>query len=130
MTEVVDEAQLSDDELLDTEGPAVEVVGLRSAFGDHVVHDGLDLTVNRGEVLGVVGGSGSGKSVLLNAIIGLRAPQGGTVRVFGQDIERASRRRWSAIERRWGVLFQRGALFSNLTVQENVAAPMFEHTNL
>jgi len=130
MTDAVDEADLSDDELLDTEGPAVEVIGLRTAFGDKVIHDGLDLTVTRGEVLGVVGGSGAGKSVLLNSVIGLRALQGGVVRVFGQDIEHASRRRWTAIERRWGVLFQQGALFSNLTVQENVAAPMFEHTKL
>jgi phospholipid/cholesterol/gamma-HCH transport system ATP-binding protein len=130
MTDAVDEDTLSDDELLDTDGPAVEVVGLRSAFDDHLIHDGLDLTVNRGEVLGVVGGSGAGKSVLLNTVIGLRSPQAGVVRVFGQDIEHASRRRWTAIERRWGVLFQRGALFSNLTVQENVAAPMFEHTKL
>src|SRR6201994_3680067 len=128
--EVVDEDDLTDDQLLDTEGPAVEVRGLVSAFGDNVVHDGLDLTAERGEVLGVVGGSGAGKSVLLNTIIGLRAPQAGTVRVFGQDIEHASRRRWTAIERRWGVLFQQGALFSNLTVRENVAAPMFEHTTL
>ena len=126
----VREEDLSDDELLDTDGPAVEVRGLVSAFGDNVVHDGLDLTALRGEVLGVVGGSGAGKSVLLNTIIGLRIPQAGTVKVFGQDIERASRRRWSAIERRWGVLFQQGALFSNLTVRENVAAPMFEHTDL
>ena len=130
MTDAVDEADLSDDELLDTEGPAVEVIDLRTAFGDKVIHDGLNLTVNRGEVLGVVGGSGAGKSVLLNSVIGLRALQGGVVRVFGQDIEHASRRRWTAIERRWGVLFQQGALFSNLTVQENVAAPMFEHTKL
>ena len=126
----VDERELSDDELLDTEGPAVEVRGLVSAFGENVIHNGLDLTAQRGEVLGVVGGSGSGKSVLLNTIIGLRVPQAGTVKVFGQDIERASRRRWSAIERRWGVLFQQGALFSNLTVRENVASPMFEHTQL
>jgi phospholipid/cholesterol/gamma-HCH transport system ATP-binding protein len=126
----VDENDLTDEELLDTEGPAVEVRGLVSAFGENVVHDGLDITAKRGEVLGVVGGSGAGKSVLLNTIIGLRSPQAGTVRVFGQDIERASRRRWSAIERRWGVLFQQGALFSNLTVRENVAAPMFEHTTL
>jgi phospholipid/cholesterol/gamma-HCH transport system ATP-binding protein len=126
----VDEALATDDELLDSSGPAVEVRGLVSAFDDHVIHEGLDLTLNHGEVLGVVGGSGAGKSVLLNTIIGLREPQAGVVKVFGQDIERASRRRWAAIERRWGVLFQQGALFSNLTVQENVAAPMFEHTNL
>ena len=85
----VDERELSDDELLDTEGPAVEVRGLVSAFGENVIHNGLDLTAQRGEVLGVVGGSGSGKSVLLNTIIGLRVPQAGTVKVFGQDIERA-----------------------------------------
>jgi phospholipid/cholesterol/gamma-HCH transport system ATP-binding protein len=130
MTETLDETQLADDELLDTEGPVVEVRGLRSAFGENVVHDGLDLTCERGEVLGVVGGSGSGKSVLLNTIIGLRTPQAGVVKVFGQDIEHASRRKWTAIERLWGVLFQQGALFSNLTVRENVAAPMFEHTQL
>ena len=130
MTDDIDEASLSDDELLDTTGPAVEVINLRSSFDDNVIHDGLSLTVKHGEVLGVVGGSGAGKSVLLNTIIGLRSPQGGQVRVFGQDIQHASRRRWTAIERRWGVLFQRGALFSNLTVLENVAAPMFEHTSL
>jgi len=118
------------DDLLDGDGPAIEVRGLVNAFGDHVVHDHLDLTVRRGEVLGVVGGSGAGKSVLLNSIIGLRRPQGGTIRVLGQDLERASRKRWDAINRSWGVLFQQGALFSNLTVRENVAAPMFEHTEL
>ena len=95
-----------------------------------MVHDNLDLTVERGEVLGVVGGSGTGKSVLLNSIIGLRQPDAGTVKVLGQDIQRTSRRRWSEIERSWGVLFQQGALFSNLTVRENVAAPMYEHTKL
>jgi len=130
LSEPVDESELSDDELLDTEGPAVEVRGLRSAFGSNIIHDDLDLTVNRGDVLAVVGGSGAGKSVLLNTVIGLKQPEAGVVRVFGQNIEHASRRKWSAIERRWGVLFQQGALFSNLTVQENVAAPMFEHTDL
>ena len=114
----------------DAEGPAIEVRGLHTQFGDHVVHENLDLDVRRGEVLGVVGGSGSGKSVLLNTIIGLRQPDGGSVRVLGQDIQRTSRRRWSDIERSWGVLFQQGALFSNLTVRENVATPMYEHTNL
>ena len=120
----------ADDELRDGEGPAIEVRGLVNAFGDHVVHDRLNLTVERGEVLGVVGGSGAGKSVLLNTIIGLRRPQAGVVRIFGQDLAHASRRRWDAINRSWGVLFQQGALFSNLTVRENVAAPMFEHTEL
>jgi phospholipid/cholesterol/gamma-HCH transport system ATP-binding protein len=122
--------QLSDEQALDAPGPVLEVRGLRSGFGDHIVHDGLNLTVQRGEVLGVVGGSGTGKSVLLNTIIGLKRPQAGTIKVFGQDIAHVSERRWSAIEKRWGVLFQNGALFSNLTVQENVAAPLFEHTNL
>jgi len=115
---------------LATTGPAVEVRGLLSAFGSQVVHEGLNLTLRRGEILGVVGGSGTGKSVLLNTIIGLRVPQAGVVKVFGQDLQRASSRRWTVIERRWGVLFQQGALFSNLTVKENVAAPIFEHTRL
>ncbi|MDO8322551.1 MAG: ATP-binding cassette domain-containing protein [Phenylobacterium sp.] len=120
---------MTEDEL-PTTGPAITVKGLVSRFGEKVIHDGLDLVVKRGEVQGVVGGSGSGKSVLLNTIIGLKTPDGGTVQVFGQDIQRASRRKWSAIERHWGVLFQQGALFSNLTVRENVAAPMYEHTNI
>ena len=126
----VPEKDMTDSQLLDQEGPVIEVKGLCSAFGEHLVHEDLNLTVERGEVLGVVGGSGTGKSVLLNTIIGLKIPDAGTVTVFGQELERASRRRWSAIERAWGVLFQGGALFSNLTVRENVAAPMFEHTNL
>lgn len=109
---------------------AVEVRGLRNAFGDHVVHDNLDLTLRRGEILGVVGGSGSGKSVLMNSIIGLRQPQGGSIRVFGESLTEATPKQRSELERSWGVLFQSGALFSNLTVRENVAAPMFEHTRL
>jgi phospholipid/cholesterol/gamma-HCH transport system ATP-binding protein len=112
------------------EAPPIRVTGLVSRFGDNVIHDGLDLTANRGEVLGVVGGSGAGKSVLLNTIIGLKVPDGGSVKLFGQDMADASRRRWNVIERRWGVLFQQGALFSNLTVRENVAAPLHEHTRL
>jgi len=130
LSEAAEDEALSDAELLDADGPAIEVRGLVNAFGDHVVHDHIDLTVERGEVMGVVGGSGSGKSVLLNTIIGLRRPQGGSIRIFGVDLEHASRRRWGAINRSWGVLFQQGALFSNLSVLDNVAAPLFEHTHL
>ncbi|HEY5290512.1 MAG TPA: ATP-binding cassette domain-containing protein [Caulobacteraceae bacterium] len=117
-------------ELLDLEAPPIEVRGLVSRFGDQVIHDGLDLVIPRGQVVGVVGGSGAGKTVLLNTIIGLKAADAGSVRIFGQDIRYARRRVWTAIERRWGVLFQQGALWSNLTVKENVAAPMFEHTEM
>ena len=121
---------IPDDGVLDMDVPPIEVRGLLSKFGDNIIHEDLDLTIPRGEVVGVVGGSGAGKSVLLNTIIGLREPQGGSVRIFGQDIRYAKRRQWTAIERRWGVLFQAGALWSNLTVKENVAAPMFEHTDM
>ena len=110
--------------------PPIEVRALVSRFGDHLVHDGLDLTVNRGEVLGVVGGSGAGKSVLLRTLIGLKRPDGGKVRIFGQDVHHVSERRLQVIEQRWGVLFQTGALFTNLTVRENVAAPMHEHARM
>lgn len=117
-------------DIRDEEGPPIEVHGLVSRFGPNTVHDGLDLTVNRGEVLGVVGGSGSGKSVLLRTIIGLKKPDGGVVRLFGKDTAEISYSQWSGIERRWGVLFQHGALFTSLTVKENVMAPMREHTEL
>jgi phospholipid/cholesterol/gamma-HCH transport system ATP-binding protein len=110
--------------------PPIQVTGLVSAFDDRVIHQDLDLTVESGEVLGVVGGSGAGKSVLLNTIIGLKRPEGGVVKVFGEDISRLNESQMEQIEQRWGVLFQNGALFSNLTVRENVAAPFFEHTTL
>jgi phospholipid/cholesterol/gamma-HCH transport system ATP-binding protein len=110
--------------------PVIEVKGLVSRFGVRTIHDGLDLNVRDGEVLGVVGGSGAGKSVLLNSIIGLKIPDGGSIKVFGKDINRISGHDMEGVEQRWGVLFQNGALFSNLTVRENVAAPFFEHTTL
>ena len=110
--------------------PPVEVRGLVSRFGDYVVHDGLDLTVQRGEVMGLVGGSGAGKSVLLRTLIGLKPPDGGQVKVFGEDVHTASERRLQAIEQRWGVLFQSGALFTNLTVRDNVSAPMHEYSHM
>jgi len=121
---------LSDDTLLDLEAPPIEVRDLVSRFGDNVIHDGLNLTIPRGQVVGVVGGSGAGKTVLLKTIIGLKQADGGSVKIFGRDIRYARRRVWTAIERRWGVLFQQGALWSNLTVKENVAAPMYEHTDM
>ena len=108
----------------------IEVRGLKSCFGPKVIHENLDLTVKPGEVFGLVGGSGAGKSVLLRTLIGLKDPDGGEVRIFGQNLEKAGERKLEAIERRWGVLFQQGALFSNLTVKENVAATMHEHAKL
>ncbi|HKT54819.1 MAG TPA: ATP-binding cassette domain-containing protein, partial [Caulobacteraceae bacterium] len=120
----------AEDNELDETAPPIEVIGLVSRYDDHLIHDGLDLRVKHGEVLGVVGGSGAGKTVLLNTLIGLKVPDGGVVKIFGQDLDRASNAKWDAIERSWGVLFQQGALFSNLTVKENVAAPMQEHTRL
>lgn len=112
------------------EGPLIEVRDLRSQFGDNVIHDGVDLTVDRGEVVGVVGGSGTGKTVLLNTIIGLKEPDGGTVSIFGHDMATLTKAEAADVERRTGVLFQSGALFSSLTVLQNVAAPMIEHTRL
>jgi phospholipid/cholesterol/gamma-HCH transport system ATP-binding protein len=108
----------------------IEVRGLRSQFGDNVIHDDLDLTVERGEVVGVVGGSGTGKTVLLNTIIGLKEPEGGSVSIFGHDMATLSKQEAADVERRTGVLFQSGALFSSLTVLQNVAAPLVEHTRL
>ena len=102
----------------------IEVRGLRNQFGDHVVHDNLDLDLRRGEILGVVGGSGTGKSVLLRSIVGLVTPQAGEIRVFGQDIRKLSGPARESVERRWGVNFQDGALFSALTVRENVEVPL------
>ncbi len=108
----------------------IEVSGLLSQFGDRVIHENLDLQVERGEVLGVVGGSGSGKTVLLNSIIGLKEPDGGVVRLFGHDMANLSKDEAADIERRTGVLFQQGALFSSLSVIDNVASPLVEHTRL
>jgi phospholipid/cholesterol/gamma-HCH transport system ATP-binding protein len=106
------------------------VRGLKTQFGDFVVHEDLDLDVHEGEILGVVGGSGSGKSVLMRAIIGLKPPSAGTVNVFGHDFYSLSVEERLAIEQRWGVLFQGGALFSSLTVAQNVMAPIREHLRL
>ena len=108
----------------------IPVRGLRMQFGDHVVHDQLDLDVMRGETIGVIGPSGCGKSVLLSQIVGLLHPTKGEIRVFGEDLTKLSAEERRHFEQRWSVMFQDGALFSNLTVRENVMAPMREHTEL
>ena len=108
----------------------IEVRGLLSQFGDRTIHEGLDLDLDRGEVLGVVGGSGTGKTVLLNSIIGLKEPEGGSVRILGYDRATMTTADEADVERRTGILFQQGALFSSLSVIDNVAAPLVEHTRL
>ena len=108
----------------------VRVRGLTNRFGSKTVHEGLDLEVKRGEILGVIGGSGTGKSVLLRSIVGLHTPTSGEIEVFGQHLGNLSREERVKVERRWGVMFQDGALFSTMTVRENVMAPMVEHTKI
>ena len=108
----------------------IEVRGLVNQFGTQRVHDNLDLDVWKGEVLGIVGGSGTGKSVLLRTIVGLQKPKAGSIRVLGVDVLNAPRAERVEVEKRWGVAFQDGALFSSLSVVENVMAPMREHLNL
>ena len=100
---------------------------MRNAFGDQVIHDGVDLTVCRGEIFGVVGGSGTGKSVLLRSIIGLQTPEAGNIEVLGENMIGRSEDEAKNIRRRWGILFQNGALFSTLTVAENVEVPIREY---
>jgi phospholipid/cholesterol/gamma-HCH transport system ATP-binding protein len=104
----------------------IVVKGLRNSFGEHVIHEGLDLTVNRGEIIGVVGGSGTGKSVLMRSIIGLQTPDAGSIEVLGESITDARDDADIDIRAQWGVLFQGGALFSTLTVAENVEVPLMQ----
>lgn len=110
--------------------PVIAVRDLCNQFGDHVIHEDLDLDLLRGEILGVVGGSGTGKTVLLRSIVGLNTPTSGHIRVFGEDLIQLSARERSRIEQRFGVLFQGGALFTSLNLQENIAVPLIEHAGL
>jgi len=110
--------------------PVIEVQGLVNRFGSQVVHDGLDMQVMQHEVFGIVGGSGTGKSVLLRSILGLQRPQAGSVRIEGHDITRASEAQLRPIKARYGVAFQSGALYSGLTVLQNVQLPMLEYLDL
>ncbi len=105
----------------------IEVRGLRNSFGTQTVHDNLDLDVRRGEILGVVGGSGTGKSVLMRSIIGLQQPSAGEIQVFGEPMIGRGEEEAKDIRRRWGILFQGAALFSTLTVAENVQVPIREY---
>ncbi|WP_372610285.1 ABC transporter ATP-binding protein [Halomonas sp.] len=113
-----------------TQEPLIRVRGLANRFGRHSVHEALDLDLYPGEILGVVGGSGTGKSVLLRSIVGLLRPSDGNIEVFGENLQRLSAVERSRVERRFGVLFQRGALFTSLTLAENVALPLIEHAGL
>jgi phospholipid/cholesterol/gamma-HCH transport system ATP-binding protein len=110
----------------DADEHIIQVRGLKNAFGESVIHDDLDLDVRRGEILGVVGGSGTGKSVLMRSIIGLQTPVAGEITVFGEPTIGREETEATNIRKRWGVLFQGGALFSTLTVSENVQVPLRE----
>jgi len=108
--------------------PIISIKGLVTRLGNRLIHDRVDLDVRRGEVIAIVGGSGSGKSVLLRSIVGLMRPAGGTVEVFGEDVLNLEPGALRGIQKRWGVLFQEGALFSSQTVAENVQVPLREYT--
>jgi phospholipid/cholesterol/gamma-HCH transport system ATP-binding protein len=108
----------------------IEVRGLGNRFGEQIVHENLELSVRRGEVLAIIGGSGSGKSLLLRCMIGLQKPKAGQVSVLGVDMAQASAAEQAKVARHWGVMFQDGALFSTLTVLENIQLPILEHQPL
>ena len=108
----------------------ISIKGLKNQFGTHVVHENLNLDVKRGEILGVIGGSGTGKSVLLRTIIGLNQKAEGEIQVLGKNLDKVEPQERSEVERKWGVLFQDGALFSSLTVSQNVQVPLKENLKL
>ncbi|MGA7676430.1 MAG: ATP-binding cassette domain-containing protein [Rhizomicrobium sp.] len=108
--------------------PVIRLRGVVNRIGGRVINDQVDLDVYRGEVLSVVGGSGAGKSVLLRSIVGLRRPQEGSIDVFGEDVLNMEGSALRALQMRWGVLFQDGALFSSQTVAENIQVPLREYT--
>ncbi|VVC75849.1 putative ribonucleotide transport ATP-binding protein mkl [Aquicella siphonis] len=115
---------------MSSQNTIIEITGLKTCLGGDWVHKGIDLSVRRGEVLGIVGGSGSGKTTLLREMMCLTRPSAGTIKIFGQDITAALPADILEIQRRWGVLFQSNALFSSLTLLDNVIFPLKEHTCL
>jgi phospholipid/cholesterol/gamma-HCH transport system ATP-binding protein len=108
----------------------ISVRGLKTAFGSQVIHENLDLDIRRGEILGLVGGSGTGKTVLMNTILGLKKAQGGDILLNGKSFSSMTNSERRHVNSRWGVLFQNGALFTSLSVQENVMAPLREHVDM
>ncbi len=110
--------------------PAIEIKALRTQFGNAIIHDQLDLTINQGEIIALIGGSGSGKSTLLREIVLLERPVSGSIKVFGKEITQLSEKKALWLRQRCGVMFQQGALFTSLTVAENVMFPLREHTDL
>lgn len=112
------------------ENIAISARGVTVGFGHQLVLDGLDLDVRRGEIIGFVGPSGAGKSVLLRTIVGLQSRRGGTIEVLGRDIDAEDAGTVDRLEKHWGILFQSGALFSSLTVAQNIELPLQEHTSL
>jgi len=110
--------------------PVIEIDNIVTRLSGALIHDGVSFKVMRGEVVALIGGSGTGKSVLMKEVIGLIRPQSGSIRLFGEDVWAVNEVRLMALRRRFGVLFQDGALFSSLTVEQNVAAPLREHTSL
>lgn len=117
-------------EMTHIETPVIEVSHVCTRFGDAVVHEDINLTILQGEIFAIAGGNGSGKSTLLREIIGLQTPAEGTIRLFGQDVSRLGEGGAQDVYRRFGVMFQEGALFSSLTLAENVAVPLNEHTDV
>jgi len=113
-----------------TRNTIIKVQALCNHFGNHKVHENLDLELYAGEILGVVGGSGTGKSVLLRSIVGLNSPASGHIRVFDTDLTELPAAERSDYEQRFGVLFQGGALFTSLTLAQNIAVPLMEHAGL
>ena len=114
----------------DPREPVLELQGVVTRIGSQLIHDGVDLTLRRGEIAALIGGSGTGKSVLLREIIGLMKPSAGSIRLLGVDVWAASRVQLDALRKRFGMLFQDGALFSSLDVADNVATPLREHAQV
>jgi len=117
-------------EAFDPHAAPMEARGILTQFGPNVIHEDLNFSIQTGEIVGLVGGSGTGKSVLLNTLLGLKEPEGGIVRYFGKNRDELDAEMRRAIKNEMGVLFQGGALFSSMTVRENVMAPMRENADI